>query len=92
MMIVINSLNGDEYACFVVLRLGNTIYCIYLNGLNGKFWVSISRDFSRFFQKIRKIISIYMSLKNPRCRESAKIELRSSEGSLYKYAIKKTFI
>ena len=46
-----NLLNGDQYACFAVLRLGNTIYYYYLDGLNGEFWVFTYHDFSTFFSE-----------------------------------------
>ena len=79
MMMVMSLLNGDDYACFVVLRLGNTSYYFYaffiylniimdffleFNGFTGEFLVITYRDFSRFFfQKIREIMSIYISQK-----------------------------
>ena len=59
MIMVMNLLNGDEYAGVVVLTLGNTMY-YYFNGSKGEFWVFTYRNFSRFSEKIREIMSIYI--------------------------------
>ena len=83
-MMMVNLLNGDEYACFVVLRQGNTIYHQYLNGFMREFLVFTYRHFSRLFRKIREKFS-YIHRKKPRSSASAKVEPRSSEGSLYMY-------
>ena len=83
MMMLMNLLNGDEYACFVVLRLGYTIYYKYFNGFNGEFGVITYRNFSTFSHKIHKIMSIYFLINNPKSCEFAKVEPRNNEGSLY---------
>ena len=51
MMMVMKLLNGDEYACIVVLRLRNTIYYKYLKGFKGEFLVFAYRDFSKESEK-----------------------------------------
>ena len=82
-MMVMNLLNGDEYACFVVLRLGNTIYFQYFNGFKGEFWLFIYRDYSSFFpDNPRDNVYIHV-IEYSRSRVSAKVEPRSREGSLY---------
>ena len=73
MMMVFNLLNCDEYPCFVVLRLGNTIYYNFLMDLGEKFGCSHIVIFLDFFpESPRNNVHIHI-IKKQRGRESAKI-------------------
>ena len=78
---MMNLLNGDEFACFVVLRLLIPFLINILANLRENFECSHIAVIHYLFIFIRETMPF--TNKHQRCRESANVETQGREGSQY---------